>query len=136
MAALAYGRAAQVAYDNQSPDESDDAAWEAREDFIESATPTAAKLLMVSPDFAWTAMAEQPDAILVSFAEDLGNFFERYHAGNTDTELAQAGYALYRTLKPYVEAAAEAQARLDVADDYDRQQADAPRSHAEARAAA
>ena len=100
----------------------DDAAAardEAREEYILEHTPEAAKLLMVEPDFAWTAMADLSNEVLCDFAEDLGRFFEGYHAGNTDAELAQAGYALYRTLKPYVEDAALEQAKLDVAAQYD-----------------
>jgi hypothetical protein len=37
--------------------------------------------------------------------------------------MAAAGYDLYRTLKPYVEAAALEQAREDVAAEYDRLEA-------------
>ena len=94
-------------------------AWERRDEYITDNAPEAAKLLMVSPDFAWSAMADLPNQVLCDFAEDLGRFFEDYHAGTTDSQLANAGYRLYRTLRPYVEAAAEAQAMRDLADRWD-----------------
>lgn len=94
-------------------------ADEAREEWIADKSPARAKALLSEPDFAWTAIGDLSRDVQCGFAEDLGAFFEAYHAGNTDTELARAGHALYRTLKPYVEAAAAEQAQTEVAAEWD-----------------
>lgn len=113
----------QPAYEMTAEDRAEEAAERrehARDEYIDFNVTARTKALMSSPDFAWTAMGDLSRDVLAGFAEDLGAFFERYHAGNTDTELAQAGYSLYRTLKPYVEAAAESQAKDELAVEFDR----------------
>ena len=97
----------------------EDEAWDRREEWIADHAPARAKALLSEPDFAWTAIGELSRDVLADMAFDLGMFFERYHAAQTDTGEAEAGKPLYDTLLPYVEAAADEQAKTDVAAQYD-----------------
>lgn len=108
----------QPACDMTAEDREDEAA-ERRDEWIAKHAPARAKALLSEPDFAWTAIGDLSRDVQCGFAEDLGRFFEAYHAAETAAYEAQAGYALYRTLKPYVEAAAKEQAETEVAAQYD-----------------
>lgn len=124
-------KAAQAQRESESPyDDADEAAWEEREQWIADHAPARAKALLSEPDFAWTAIGELSRDVQCGFAEDLGRFFEAYHKAETTTDEAQAGYSLYRTLKPYVEAAADEQAKTEVAEQYDADMAQMERNAA------
>lgn len=105
-------------------------ADERREEWIADHTPARAKALLSEPDFAWTAIGELSRDVQCGFAEDLGRFFERYHVAATELGESEAGYSLYLTLKPYVEAAATEQATTEVAAQYDADMAEMARNAA------
>lgn len=115
---------------DMTAEDREDEAWERREQWIADHAPARAKALLSEPDFAWTAIGDLSRDVQCGFAEDLGRFFDRYHAGDTHPQLADAGYSLYRTLKPYVEAAALEQAQTEVAAQYDADMAQMERDAA------
>lgn len=108
----------QPAYDMTLEDREDEAA-ERRDEWIADHTPARAKALLSEPDFAWTAIGGLSRDVLAGMAEDMGRFFERYHRAESSNDEASAGYHFYRTLKPYIEAAATEQAQTEVAAQYD-----------------
>ena len=115
----------------------DDAAAardEARDEYIDDNAPALAKKLLGRDSFAEGVLNDLSNDVLAAFATDLGTFFERYHNAETTTGEAEAGHALYRTLKPYIEAAALEQAKTDAGEAFDKAEKsdDTPRSHAEA----
>jgi hypothetical protein len=96
-------------------------ADERRDDAIEAVVPAIAAKLIGSEDFAWGVLVDLPAATQRSLLQDLGLFFERFHNENgSDAELASIANALYREVKPTIEAAALEQARDEASADYDR----------------
>lgn len=134
MTALAQQSAAQRAFDAMTPDDYDDAAWEAREEYIEDNAQAIADALVNSDDFAWGVMAELSGDAAMYVLKAAGEFWTRYQRGATKEEESSAGYPLYRELRPYILDAAMEQARTDAGAAFDAMQADTPRSHAEASA--
>lgn len=115
---------------DMTAEDREDEAWERREEWIAGHAPARAKALLSEPDFAWTAIGELSREVKCGFAEDLGRFYERYRAAQTDTSEAEAGKPLYDTLTPYVEAAALEQATTEVAAQYDADMAQMRRNAA------
>lgn len=115
---------------DMTAEDREDEAWERREQWIADHAPARAKALLSEPDFAWTAIGNLSRDVLVGMAEDLGRFYERYRAAQTDTGEGEAGYPLYLTLNPYVEAAALEQATTEVAAQYDADMAQMERNAA------
>lgn len=97
-------------------------AEERRAEYIEDFAPAIAEKLLASEDFAWGVLVDLGDAAIRSVLQDVGRFFERYHAlQNDNTEGAMViARDLYLNLMPNLEAAADEQAREQVAADYDR----------------
>lgn len=98
----------------------DEEAAERREEYIDDYAPIVAARLIYDYDVAESALCELSDDVLAGFANDLAEFFTRYHNATGVTDESAAGHPLYRAIKPYVEAAALAKAREDVATDYDK----------------
>ena len=101
----------------------DEQADERRDDYIDQFAPAAAKALLCDESFAEGATNDLSNDVLASFATELGTFFAQYHGAADVHAEAAAGYALYRTLKPYMEAAALDRAKDEVAEQYDRAEA-------------
>ena len=124
-------KAAQAQYESESPyDDAQEDADEKRDEWIADHAPARAKALLSEPDFAWTAIGDLSRDVKCGFAEDLGRFFEAYHQAEHCVGEAHAGFSLYRTLKPYVEAAALEQATTEVAAQYDADMAQMERNAA------
>lgn len=95
-------------------------ADERRDEYIDQYAPQHAAKLVGAEDFAWDVTTDFSREVQQSLMQDLGRFFTAYHKARTDTDEAVAGYGLYRTLKPYIEAAALSQAKDEVAAEFDR----------------
>ena len=91
-------------------------AEEAREAMIDAMVPELAAHLQSDPDFCELAMSELYGDPVQDIVNACGSFFARYKAAETVEQEARAGYALYRLIKPYIEAAANAQAESDARD--------------------
>lgn len=105
-----------------------EAAEEARDEYIAEHAPAVAAKLPGSPDFAIDALKYlQPDA-KNDVLEDVAAFFEAMHnARATDAGcMAIAAAKLWRKLLPYIEDAALADARDEVAAEYDARDAGLP----------
>ena len=89
---------------------------EAREAAIDAMVPELAAHLQSDPDFCELAMSELYGDPVQDIVNACGSFFARYKAAETVEQEARAGYALYRLIKPYIEAAANAQAESDARD--------------------
>ena len=116
-----------TAYDAWKLDNGIDAAEEAREEardeYIETNAPALAKKLLGRDSFAEGVLNDLSNYVLATFATDLGMFFERYHNAETVAGEAEAGHALYRSLKPYIFAAAMDQAKQEAGDAFDKEEA-------------
>ena len=86
---------------------------EAREAAIDAMVPELAAHLESDPDFCELAMSELYGDPVDSIVQACGSFFARFKAADTERGEAEAGYALYRLIKPYIEAAANEQAESD-----------------------
>ena len=101
----------------------DELADERRDDYIAQFSAPIAKRLLLDDDACWGYLTDLSEDAQRGVLEDAGRFFARFHEAQTDEAMAQAGYTLYRSLLPYMEAAAKAQAESEVAADYDRMEA-------------
>lgn len=96
---------------------------EARDEYIEDLAPRVAEKIVGRESFAEGALNDLSKDTLAEFATELGTFFEQFHNAKDSAGEAAAGYALYRRLKPHVEAAALDLAKQEVAAEYDRAEA-------------
>ena len=113
-----------------------EAADEAREERIDALVPGIATKLASDEDFCELAMSELFGDPVEDLMQSAGKFFARYKTATTERGEAEAGYALYRDLKPYIEAAVKSQAESDARDEVarleglDRDDADEHRAEA------
>lgn len=89
---------------------------EAREAAIDAMVPELAAHLGSDPDFCELAMSELYGDPVQDIVNACGSFYARYKAAGTERGEAEAGYALYRLIKPYIEVAANEQAESDARD--------------------
>jgi len=118
--------AAQAVIDHAYPyDDAAEAAEEQRAEYIADFAPPIAANLVGSEDFAWGVLVDLSDDAKRSVLQDVGRFFERYHAlDEIDVHGAmEIARDLYCELKPQIEAAAMEQAETEVAAEYDRSKA-------------
>ena len=113
----------------------DEDAEEAREEQIAALVPGIAAKLESDPDFCELAMSELFGDPVDDIVQACGAFFARYKAADTERGEAEAGHALYRLVKPYIEAAATEQAESDARNEVVRLEKLAASDAAEARAA-
>ena len=98
-------------------------ADERRDEYIEDFAPTVAKSIVGRDDVQERAINGLGDNDKDTILADAFRFFGQFHAAETDAGMADAGYALYRMIKPYIEGAALEVAREEVAAEYDRKDA-------------
>ena len=99
-------------------DEAAEREQERREEYI-AKFADAAKLL-ADEDACEEYAADLSEDAARDVMREAGKFFARYHSGKDTTAEAEAGFALYRALRPYMVAAAKEQAATEAADDYGR----------------
>jgi len=119
-------RAAQAVIDHAYPyDDAAEEAEEQRAEYIAEYAPAIADKLVGSEDFAWGVLVDLSDDAKHSVLQDVGRFFERYHAlEEFDTRGAMVvARDLYNYLLPTLQAAALEQAETEVAAEYDRREA-------------
>lgn len=119
-------RAAQAVIDHAYPyDDAAEEAEEQRAEYIAEYAPAIADKLVGSEDFAWGVLVDLGDDAKRSVLQDVGRFFERYHAlDDDDTQGAMVvARDLYCELNLQIEAAAMEQAETEVATEYDRRKA-------------
>lgn len=97
-------------------EEAELSADEQREAAIDAMVPEIAAHLESDSDFCEMAMSELCCDPVDEIVKACGSFFARYNAAETERGEAEAGYALYRLVKPYIEAAAKDQAESDARD--------------------
>ena len=119
-------------YDEQ--DEQD--AEEAREERIDAEAAVIAKRLVLEEEFCGEALIELGWEPMSAILRDVGTFAARFEAADTDRSMAEAGYTLWRYLRPYIEAAAKYQAESDARTEIERQDAMSRADADEAREAA
>lgn len=112
-----------------------DDAEEARGEAIEARAAELAAGLIGSEDFAWGALVDLGDDAKNSILQDVGKFFERVNniTGGSDGQIADQAIWLFYELHPTIEAAAKAQAIEEATAEFDKAEADMPRSAAEYR---
>lgn len=97
-------------------EEAELSADEQRDAEIEAMVPELAAHLESDSDFCEMAMSELCGDPLNEIAKACGSFYARYKAAETERGEAEAGYALYRLVKPYIKTAAKDQAESDARD--------------------
>lgn len=117
-------------------DAAEEAREEAREEYIEDNAQDIARRIMSDAEFAADVCIDQHwnDEVTHEILKAVGYFWTAYRAATTADGEAAAGFALYRMLKPTIEAAALEQAKQEAGDAFDKQEAAMPRTQAEYRA--
>lgn len=113
----------QPAHEMSAEDRAEEAD-ERRDEYIAEFSPAVAKQLVGSDDFAWSVLVGLSDEAKNSVLQDVGRFFTAFQNSHDSPDaLAAIGCALWRDLKPHIEAAATEQAEEKIAADWDRSEA-------------
>ena len=107
----AYTRQLSAAARQHESESAFDEAEEAREEWIDEYADLIANGLLKDEDFVREALADETEGAQAAILQDVGRFFARFHATNDERELLAIAVALYREVKPYVDAAAKARGR-------------------------
>lgn len=112
-------------YDNEAQERADEAAEreeEAREAFIVAAIKPLVAERMRDEDHTVEPFGFLKHEQEVSVLEAAGRFVAAFERAETDDAMADAGYALFRVLKPYAEDYITEIARQDAAEKYEADQ--------------
>lgn len=107
----AYTRQLSAAARQHESESAFDEAEEARDEWIDEHADLIANDLLKDEDFVREALADETEGAQAAILQDVGRFFARFHATNDERELLAIAVALYREVKPYVEAAAKERGR-------------------------
>jgi hypothetical protein len=107
----AYTRQLSAAARQYESESAFDEAEEARDEWIDEHADLIANGLLKNEDFVREALADETEGAQAAILQDVGRFFARFHATNDERELLAIAVALYREVKPYVDAAAKARGR-------------------------